>query len=155
VASRLKNLARPPFPIGVSLGKQATTPVDDLGAVAADYAECAEKLGPHADFLTINISSPNTAGLRSLQTVDALKRIVTATKTVKPLFVKFAPELEDAELCEVVDAALTSGATGLIATNTLAQFAANGQPLGGLSGAPLKELAAERIQTIRRHIGDG
>jgi dihydroorotate dehydrogenase len=154
VALRLKDLTKPPFPIGVSIGKQATTPVDDLGAVARDYAECAAKLSPVADFLTVNVSSPNTAGLRSLQTGSALRRIVEAAKTAKPLFVKFAPELGGTELCQVVDAALTGGATGLIATNTLAQFDANNQPMGGLSGAPLKGLAANRIETIRKHAGD-
>lgn len=118
IAARLKTIVRPPFPIGISIGKQATTPVHDLEAVAADYAECAAKLAAYADFLTVNVSSPNTSGLRSLQTSAALKRIVAAAKSPKPLFVKFAPELEYDELAALAHAALDSGATGLIATNT-------------------------------------
>lgn len=154
IAERLKKLKRPPFPIGVSIGKQATTSVEDLAAVASDYAMCAAKLGPHADFLSVNVSSPNTAGLRSLQTAEALKKIVRAASVGKPLFVKFAPELDGDELRGVADAALANGATGFIATNTLAQCDSSGKSLGGLSGKPLKGISSKRIEVIRKHFGD-
>lgn len=153
IAERLRVLRRPAFPIGVSIGKQATTPVGDLAAVASDYAECAAKLGPHADFLSVNVSSPNTSGLRSLQTAEAMKTIVRAASVGRPVFVKLAPELEGDELTAVVAAALDSGATGLIATNTLGATM-DGKPCG-LSGTPLRAISPRRIEAMRKHVGDG
>jgi dihydroorotate dehydrogenase len=154
LAARLAALpVRPAFPIGVSVGKQGTTPADDVAAVAADYAHAAAVVAPVADFITINVSSPNTTGLRSLQSAGTLTNLVTAVRAVigtKPLLLKVAPELEGTALAEVVDAVLNAGAAGLIATNTLQQFNAAGQSLGGLSGLPLKEIAPRRVEAIRR-----
>ncbi|CAN5117027.1 quinone-dependent dihydroorotate dehydrogenase [soil metagenome] len=154
VAARLATLTnRPAFPIGISVGKQGTTPVDDVPAVIADYVEAAVKLAPQADFISINVSSPNTSGLRSLQTSDTLTALVTTVKNAigaKPLLVKVAPELSGNDLHTVVDAVMYSGAAGLIATNTLQQFDEAGKSIGGLSGKPLKELAPQRVEAIRK-----
>jgi dihydroorotate dehydrogenase len=154
LAARLAALApRPAYPIVVSVGKQASTPGDDLGAVAADYAAAAAAVAQRADFISINISSPNTAGLRRLQEPDAVRRIIAEVRTAspgKPLLVKIAPEVDGPTLVPLVDVILSAGAAGLIATNTLEQFDAAGKSLGGLSGAPLHGVAVRRVAAIRR-----
>ena len=104
VAARLRSQAerglRPPFPLGISVGKNAATP---LGAAVDDYAAAAERLAPLADFVTINISSPNTADLRNLQNAADLTRLLAVVRRAsgtKPVFVKLAPELDgDATRC--------------------------------------------------------
>lgn len=154
LAARLAAASRPPFPIGVSVGKNATTPIENA---ADDYAAAASIVAPVADFVSVNVSSPNTAGLRGLQNPADLAKLVAATKAViggKPLFVKLAPELDGDSLKAVLDAALSAGAAGVIATNTLAQFDAEGRPLGGLSGRPIREISLRRVAAARRHVGD-
>ncbi len=154
VAERLAKLNyRPPFPIGISIGKNKDTPNE---RAADDYLAAGEKLAPHADFVTINVSSPNTAGLRALQTAGAMAELVAAVRGViggKPLLVKFAPELGGDELKAVLDACLAAGAAGFIGTNTLAATSPTGLPCGE-SGRPLRELARERVREIRKFIGD-
>jgi dihydroorotate dehydrogenase len=155
VATRLAKLRfRPPFPIGVSIGKNKDTPNE---RAEDDYRIAGEKLAPHADFLTINVSSPNTVGLRALQTADAMGGLVKAVKGVcgaKPLFVKFAPELTGDELKAVLDACLGAGATGIIGTNTLAATSPTGLPCGE-SGRPLRNIACERVREMRSQVGPG
>jgi dihydroorotate dehydrogenase len=154
LAARLAANPRPPFPIGVSVGKNATTPLDQA---ADDYAAAASTVAPVADFVSVNVSSPNTAGLRGLQNPADLAKLVAATRAVlggKPLFVKLAPELEGDPLKATLDAAFGAGAVGIIATNTLARFDAAGQPLGGLSGRPIREIALRRVEATRTHVGD-
>lgn len=159
VATRLGKQARtgrrPPIPVGVSVGKNADTP---LAEAADDYAAAAARVAPHADFLSVNVSSPNTAGLRSLQTADALRQLVRAVRGViagKPLFVKVAPELTGDALAEVVAACVSEGADGVIATNTLATNGEGGRPVGGLSGRPIREIALRRVAEVRRLLGTG
>jgi dihydroorotate dehydrogenase len=159
LAARLEGQARagrrPPFPIGVSVGKNADTPLEKA---ADDYAAAAGRIAPAADFVSINVSSPNTTGLRSLQTADNLRQLVRAVRSViagKPLFVKVAPELTGDALAEVVEACVTEGAAGLIATNTLATNGEYGRPAGGLSGRPIREIALRRVGEVRRLLGDG
>lgn len=159
VAARLRDQAaagrRPPFPVGVSVGKNADTPLD---AAADDYARAAAAVAPVADFVSINVSSPNTTGLRSLQTADTLRRLVRAVHGVigsKPLFVKVAPELTGDPLAGVIDATLSEGAAGIIATNTLATNGQGGRPVGGLSGRPIREIALRRVEEVRRRLGAG
>lgn len=155
LAEQSRQGLRPPFPIGISVGKNKDTPADQA---ADDYASAASQLKDHADFLTINVSSPNTPGLRSFQDVEQLRPLIQATKKVigsKPLFVKFAPELTGDPLAAVVDCCMTEGCAGIIATNTLAQFDANGLPMGGLSGRPLRDISAKRVEEIRKRLGDG
>jgi dihydroorotate dehydrogenase len=154
LAARLAANPRPPFPIGVSVGKNATTPLDQA---ADDYVSAAATVAPVADFVSVNVSSPNTAGLRVLQNPADLAKLVVATKGViggKPLFVKLAPELDGDALKATLDAALGAGAVGIIATNTLAQFDAAGKPLGGLSGRPIRDIALRRVEATRKHVGD-
>lgn len=155
VAVRLAKLKfRPPFPIGISIGKNKDTPNEHA---ADDYRIAGEKLAPHADFITINLSSPNTTGLRALQTAGAMGELVAAVRGViggKPLFVKFAPELTGDELKAVLDACLGAGATGIIGTNTLAATSPTGLPCGE-SGRPLREIACERVGEIRKFVGPG
>lgn len=156
VAARLKQMTirglRPSIPIGISVGKNKDTPNADA---ATDYARSAEILAPHADFLSINVSSPNTTDLRALQTGAAITELVVAVKAVsagKPIFVKVAPELTGPILREVLDASLAAGATGIIATNTRASVTPKGDPCGE-SGLPLKIISRQRVAEIRAHLG--
>jgi dihydroorotate dehydrogenase len=158
VAARLKRMTdlrlRPPFPIGLSIGKNATTPQEQA---AEDYAVVATALAPHADYLAINVSSPNTAGLRGLQLPEELAKVLRAVRANaggKPLFVKIAPELTGGDLAAVLDTCGAEGASGIIATNTLATLGQNGLPEGGLSGAPLRELSLSRVAEVKKHIGN-
>jgi dihydroorotate dehydrogenase len=157
MAKRLETQAergqRPPFPIGVSVGKNKSTPPE---RTADDYAASAAVVAPHADFLTVNVSSPNTPGLRSLQTPEWLTKLVTAVRAAsgpKPVLVKVAPELEGPDLDAALDAVMTAGAAGVIGTNTLACTAPNGEP-AGKSGRPLRDIAPQRVAAIRKRIGD-
>jgi dihydroorotate dehydrogenase len=145
---------RPPIPIGISVGKNKETPAE---RAANDYRIAAEAVAPVADFLSINISSPNTAGLRSLQTPETVAHLISEVGVVaagKPIFVKLAPELNGRDLDGVLDGCLSAGAAGIIATNTLAVGENDGRPVGGLSGRPLRELARSRIAAVRKFVGD-
>lgn len=143
---------RPPIPIAVSVGKNKDTPPE---RTADDYAAAAAVVAPHADFLTVNVSSPNTPGLRGLQTPQWLSRLVMAVRTSgggKPVLVKVAPELDGDDLIAAVDAVMNAGAGGLIATNTLACTAPTGEP-AGRSGRPLRDVARKRVTEIRNRVG--
>ena len=146
---------RPPFPVGVSVGKNKETPPD---RAADDFAQAASVVQPQADFLTVNVSSPNTPGLRLLQNAADVGRIVRAVRAVaggKPVLVKLAPELDGDDLRAALDAALGEGVAGVIATNTLSTAGMGGYETGGLSGGPLRALAATRVAQVRDHVGDG
>jgi dihydroorotate dehydrogenase len=138
----------PSVPVGVNLGKNKDTPAEDA---AQDYAAVTEVLGPYADYLTVNVSSPNTPGLRALQHGEGLRRIVLDVLShsgTKPVFVKLAPDMDEVDLKSAVETALQAGAAGIIATNTTRERRgiAEAEALtGGLSGAPLFPLARERI----------
>jgi dihydroorotate dehydrogenase len=151
--AQAKRGLRPPIPIAISVGKNKETPVE---ATAEDYAAAATAVAPHAEFLTVNVSSPNTPGLRNLQTPEWLSRLVTAVRAAgggKPVLVKVAPELAGADLDAAADAVMAAGAGGLIATNTLGCVAPNGEP-AGRSGLPLRGIARERVAAIRKRVGD-
>jgi len=150
VAARLAARPRPPFPVGVSVGKNKDGTPDDFAAAAAVVA-------PHADFVTVNVSSPNTPGLRALQNAADLRKLVTdvrAASGAKPVLVKLAPELTGDDLAALLDTALDAGSAGVIATNTLSTAARPELPQGGLSGRPLRELALRRVAEIRKRVGD-
>jgi len=154
LANRLHH-GRPPFPVIVSVGKNATTPLEKA---ESDYQAAAAAVAPVADAISINISSPNTAGLRSLQTPELAGKLVTVIREVapsKPILVKFAPELAGDDLAAVIDACLTAGAAGFIATNTLSTAVRPELPQGGLSGRPLKDISPQRVEEIRRRLGTG
>lgn len=161
-ASRLDALkqsgAWPAHPVGINLGKSKLTPLE---AAEDDYLFSLGLLRPFADYIAINVSSPNTPGLRSLQGPLAIKRLIRALRkdcvrtdgARLPLLVKFAPDLTSRELNASVDAALGAGADGLILTNTtLARqgLPSGAYPDGGLSGKPVTELADLALARIAK-----
>ncbi len=143
----------PTIPVAVNLGKNKDTPAE---AAHDDYARLAARLGPFADWLVVNVSSPNTPGLRALQAKEPLQRIIQATRDAAPgvpVLLKLAPDLEPEALAEAVQLAIDVGIAGIVATNTtitrpVAEPA--GLPEGGLSGAPLYPLARARIEVALR-----
>lgn len=142
--------------IGVNIGKSKVVNVE---LAHEDYRKSARLLAPHADYLAVNVSSPNTPGLRSLQSVEALEPILNAViqeAKGKPVLVKIAPDLANEDIAAVADLALDLGLAGVIATNTTigrenlktdsAKVSAAGS--GGLSGAPLKERSLEVLRLL-------
>ena len=142
--------------IGVNIGKSK---VVDVEKASDDYRQSARLLAPHADYLAVNVSSPNTPGLRSLQSVEALEPILAAVlEEAKgtPVLVKIAPDLANEDIAAVADLALDLGLAGVIATNTTIgrenlktdanKVSAAGA--GGLSGAPLKERSLEVLRLL-------
>ena len=166
---RLRALAAQPrsWVLGVSLGKQKETP---LAQAVDDYLVVMEAVYPYADYLAVNVSSPNTPGLRELQgqryLARLLGRLVAARDSLaeqggvgpRPLLLKIAPDLAPAEVDQIVAAALESGVEGMIATNTTTARSDLSHPHraeeGGLSGAPLAERSNELIAYIHRQAGD-
>ncbi len=144
VAARLERLRFRPGILGVNIGKNKDTPLDDA---AADYRAAAGALGRFADYLVVNASSPNTPGLRRLQEPERLAALLGGLGSDRPTFVKIAPDLEPAEIDAVVDAAAAGGAAGIIATNTLA---VTEPEAGGLSGSPLRDRATDVIRRVAR-----
>lgn len=144
--------------IGVNIGKSRVVEVEDA---VDDYRESAKLLAPLADYLAVNVSSPNTPGLRSLQTVKALQPILEAVveqAADKPVLVKIAPDLEDKDIAAVAKLVKKLNLAGVIATNTTisrdglkesaAEVAAKGA--GGLSGAPLKGRSLQVLSLLRK-----
>ena len=143
--------------IGVNIGKSKVVSIEDA---PEDYRQSARLLAPHADYLAVNVSSPNTPGLRSLQAVEALEPILLAVlqeaKGV-PVLIKIAPDLANKDIAAVADLVLDLGLAGVIATNTtisrenlksstkLVQDAG----AGGLSGAPLKQRSLEVLRLLQ------
>jgi dihydroorotate dehydrogenase len=147
--------------LGVNIGKSKVVPED--GAVR-DYEKSARLLAPYADYLVVNVSSPNTPGLRDLQAVEKLEPILTAVQAVAggvPLLVKIAPDLADDDVLNVADLAVSVGLNGIIATNTtisragLRTSAARVAEIGagGLSGAPLADRSVEVLRLLRGRVG--
>src|SRR5215470_8155398 len=157
--------------VGVNIGKMRTVPDADA---AADYAASARAVAGVADYVVVNVSSPNTPGLRDLQAADRLKPVLVAVRAALdaavsgrpeyrvPLLVKIAPDLADADVDAVADLALELGLDGIIATNTTtsrtglaspaAEVAAAGA--GGLSGPPLRARSLAVLARLRARAGD-
>ena len=141
---------RPPsMLLGINIGKQKETP---LGSASADYLSCLKDLYEMGDYFVINVSSPNTEGLRQLQSADALAKLVEPLirfrdrqLLVKPLLLKISPDLNEKELQEIVTTSKEIGISGLVATNTRPQQRdlPRGSISGGLSGGPLRRRSAE------------
>ncbi len=147
--------------LGINIGKNFDTPLDKA---VDDYLICFQKVYTYADYVTINISSPNTQGLRQLQKGDELDRLLTALKEAQqqlatqhkkyvPLVVKIAPDLSEAEVTSIADKLLAHEIDGVIATNTtLSRESVENLPhskeAGGLSGAPLSARATEVVQQL-------
>jgi dihydroorotate dehydrogenase len=146
--------------LAVNLGKNKATPLD---RAAADYLALFDRFAPLADFLVVNVSSPNTPGLRDLQARQELREVLAplaARRTVAgapPLLVKLAPDLSDAQLDAALDVILETGMSGVVATNTTIARpplrSALACETGGLSGAPLRDAATTMIAKIARRTG--
>jgi dihydroorotate dehydrogenase len=161
-------LARPrQVVLGVNIGKSRVTPAEDA---IGDYVAAAERLGPHADYLVVNVSSPNTPGLRALQHVETLSKLMTAVRATLdraspgrrvPLLVKIDPDLPDADIDAIADMALDLALDGIIATNTTVKpvglvtppDVVGDPPRGGVSGAPLKARSLAVLRRLRARVG--
>lgn len=148
----------PSSPVGINLGKSKRTPVE---SAPWDYAQSLERLHAAGDFFVVNVSSPNTPGLRSLQDAEALSAILRALDAVaaqrahpKPILIKIAPDLEALDLEAILDVAQSHGIAGLVATNTTvarpetrdARSRATFDQTGGLSGRPLRARSLEWVR---------
>ena len=148
--------------LGINIGKGIETPLEEA---AQDYLSLMRSFYPYGDYLAVNVSSPNTIGLRRLQAREHLERLLrslvqereslsTVSGHVVPLLVKLAPDLNDEELEDAVDVILGSGLDGVIATNTTIARDGLQSPLqsetGGLSGLPLRALTKEIVARIYR-----
>jgi dihydroorotate dehydrogenase len=153
--------------VGANIGKTRVVPESEA---AADYAASARLLAPVADYLVLNVSSPNTPGLRDLQAVDRLRPLIAAVRDATrpeirrsvPLLIKIAPDLEDEDVDAIADLAVELGLDGIVATNTTvsrgqlasspSEVAAAGP--GGLSGQPLRPRALHVLRRLRARVGD-
>ncbi|WP_031157755.1 quinone-dependent dihydroorotate dehydrogenase [Streptosporangium roseum] len=155
-------LGRPrgvPAVVGVNIGKTKVVPEAEA---VHDYVASAKELAPLADYLVVNVSSPNTPGLRNLQAVELLRPLLQAVKEVAdstprrtPLLVKIAPDLADGDVDAVADLALELGLDGIIATNTtISREGVSSTETGGLSGRPLKARSLEVLRRLRARVGD-
>ncbi len=160
LAERLKAWGPLPVPLGVSLGKSKVTPIEDA---VADYVHSLRTLHPYADYFAVNVSSPNTPGLRTLQDRGQLGALLAALRREGdglagpgrpsvPLLVKLAPDLTEPAIAELLDVCTEHGVAGIIATNTtLSRDGAAGQhaaETGGLSGRPLAARSLDVVTFI-------
>lgn len=157
---------RPTIPIGINLGKSKITPLEEA---AEDYRTSFQALKTYGDYFVVNVSSPNTPGLRTLQAADQLAPILAALQAEndgqKPLLVKIAPDLDWPDIDEVIEVAQTYHLAGIIATNTTLSrqglktqiLPQTGRPIteeaGGISGAPLRQRSTEVIHYIYQRTG--
>ncbi len=153
--------------VGVNIGRTKAVPETEA---VADYEKSTRLLAPYADYLVVNVSSPNTPGLRDLQAVERLAPLLVAVRRRAdevsdrhlPLLVKIAPDLADKDVLVVADLALEIGLDGVVATNTTTSRAGLRSPAtqvervgaGGLSGAPLKTRAAQVVRLLRERLGE-
>ncbi len=157
VAARLKALrqtGRVQVPLGVNIGKSKVTPLEHA---PEDYLASLKHLWPYADYFVINVSSPNTPGLRALQERDRLTELLGAVRafstsqTPKSVLLKVAPDLSDRELADIAELAVQHGIAGLVATNTTvsrAGLSTSSDEAGGLSGKPLKDRSLEVLHFL-------
>ncbi len=161
-----RRLARPRSEtvVGVNIGKNRET---DIGAAAEDYRLAARVAGPHADYVVLNVSSPNTPGLRDLEAVARLRPLVEAVRDElgsKPLLVKISPDLSADDIDAVAEMAVDLGLTGIVATNTTVRRDGLRTPAdeiaacawaegGGVSGVPLRARSLEVLRQLRAKAG--
>ena len=152
--------------LGLNIGKNATTPIE---RAADDYLLCLDGVYPHADYVTVNISSPNTRNLRELQSDQALdallgrlaqerERLQASHGRRVPLFVKIAPDLEPEPVAHIAGILRANGMDGVVATNTTVsrtavQGMAHAEEAGGLSGAPVRAASNQVIRQLRQALG--
>ncbi len=150
-----------PVPLGINIGANKDSAGGD--AAIADYAKGTAAMAPLADYLTVNISSPNTPGLRALQDKGALEALLDGVAAAqpagaaKPVFLKVAPDLEPADIDDIVAVAMGKGLAAVIVSNTTiarpALASRHAGEAGGLSGAPLAGLALQRVRDFRTASG--
>ncbi|WP_038329312.1 quinone-dependent dihydroorotate dehydrogenase [Kingella kingae] len=163
----IRNITRSQYRgvLGINIGKNATTLIENA---ADDYLICLEKAYAHASYITVNISSPNTQNLRSLQGGDELSKLLTALKNKQaalatqhsryvPLAVKIAPDLDEAQIADIAHVVLQTEMDGIIATNTTIDKSALGasplaQEAGGLSGAPVREPSNRVLKALAQEL---
>jgi dihydroorotate dehydrogenase len=161
-----RDAGKAPMLLGLNIGKNAATPIE---RAVDDYLVCLDGVYPHADYVTINISSPNTSNLRSLQSDEALDGLLGAIAQRRealarqhgrrvPIFVKIAPDLDKAQIGVIAAALKRHGMDGVVATNTtISRDAVKGLPhaeeAGGLSGAPVLEPSNRVIAQLRAVLG--
>ena len=157
LATRLDRLGPLGYPLGISLGKSKITPLDEA---VDDYLTSYNALRRHADYIAVNVSSPNTPGLRSLQDKSALASLLGALVGRTPVLVKIAPDLTEPAIAELLEVCLARGAAGVIATNTTlsrdglaAADQARAAEAGGLSGRPLTEQARKVVRFVHEETG--
>ncbi|MGC1333070.1 quinone-dependent dihydroorotate dehydrogenase [Pseudomonas sp.] len=147
--------------LGINIGKNVDTPVE---RAVDDYLICLDKVYPHASYITVNVSSPNTPGLRSLQFGESLKQLLEALAERRellaaqygkrvPVAIKIAPDMSDEETVQVAQALLRAGMDAVIATNTTlsregVEGLAHGDEAGGLSGAPVREKSTHIVKVL-------
>lgn len=160
-ARRLRELRSTPrgrsIVVGANIGKTKVVPLEDA---VEDYRYSASRVARWADYLVVNVSSPNTPGLRSLQSVESLRPILVAVREAAdaaakrhvPLLVKIAPDLADEDVDAVADLVLELGLDGVVATNTTIDHDLGE---GGLSGSPLLPRSLEVVRRLRSRLGEG
>jgi dihydroorotate dehydrogenase len=158
VAGRLQRFgsSQKAGPVGINIGANK-----DSEDRIADYVKAMARLGPLADYVTVNISSPNTPGLRALQDKGALQELLAKVRDAapggKPIFLKVAPDLEPQDIDDIADVAIKSQISALIISNTtisrLTLRSRHAVETGGLSGAPLRDLAQQRLRDFRKATG--
>lgn len=153
--------------LGINIGKNKDTPEENA---KDDYIACLDKVYEHADYVTVNISSPNTPGLRNLQYGDALTELLGSIKERQlqladqvgkhvPVLVKIAPDMNNDEVEQVANTLISNQIEGVIATNTtLARDKVShlkyGDEMGGLSGVPVRQQSTHVISELKRHLSD-
>ncbi|RFD23831.1 dihydroorotate dehydrogenase (quinone) [Mycobacterium uberis] len=150
---------RPEVPIGVNIGKTKTTPADQA---VDDYRTSARLVGALASYLVVNVSSPNTPGLRDLQAVDSLRPILSTVlaEAPVPVLVKIAPDVSDSDIDDIADLAVELGLAGIVATNTTVSRDGLVTPeidelgVGGISGSPVACRAVEVLRRLYGRVGD-
>ena len=170
--AKFRSQQKHPMLLGLNIGKNATTPIEDA---TQDYLTCLDGVYPHADYVTVNISSPNTKNLRALQSDEALDALLGAiaerreqlarqhtrtdgTARRVPIFVKIAPDLDEAQVAVIAATLQRHGMDGVVATNTtIGRTAVQGlrhaEETGGLSGAPVLEPSNQVIRQLRAALG--
>ena len=173
--AQFRQASTSPMLLGLNIGKNASTPIEQA---TDDYLTCLSAVYPFADYVTVNISSPNTHNLRSLQTDEAFAHLLAVLNERRtqladqhrkhvPLFIKIAPDLDDVQLeqlthtlraCCMTGEAVRDQAWGVIATNTTlsrvaVQGMAHADEAGGLSGAPVREASNRVIRHLRQQLG--
>ena len=164
IAGRLSQLRKHRAVVGGNIGKNKVTPNEEA---VRDYLYCFDTLFHHVDYFVLNVSSPNTPGLRELQNKDELKLLLSEVQqrnsqyqNPKPVFLKIAPDLTDAQLDDIIEIVKVTGISGIIAVNTTLSREGLKTPkekvesagAGGLSGLPLKERAYEVLIYLRKRL---